>query len=83
MEEINSSANVWNAKVSTSDIFQCTRTLPHTPSWGYWIVWTSTHKVNVDGGEAPGIIKGFGYTKSMPRGFYGGGINDISIDGVY
>ena len=56
MEERNSLTNVWNATISTSIIFQCTRTLPHTPSWGDWIfMWTSTHKVDVDGfhGRAP------------------------------
>ena len=74
---MNCSANVWNVKVSTSDNFQCTRTLPHMLNWGDWKVWTSTDKVNVDGGEALGIIEGFGYTKRMPWGFYGGGIYGV------
>ena len=60
LEERNSSANVWNEKVSTSNIFQCTRTLIDTPSWGDWNVWTNTQKVNVDCGEAPEILEGFG-----------------------
>ena len=58
MEEGNSSTNVWNATVSTSSIFQCTRTLAHTPSWGDWIMWIGKHKVDVDGGEAVEVVEG-------------------------
>jgi hypothetical protein len=46
-------------------------------------VWTYTHKVNVDGGEALEVIEGFSYTKSMSRGFYGGGVYGISNVSVY
>ena len=60
LEERNYSANVLNEKSSTSSIFQCARPLPHTPSLGDWIVWTCTHKVNVDGQEVIEIIEGVG-----------------------
>ena len=34
-------------------------------------MWTSTHKVDVDGGEVVEVIEGFCQTKSMSEGFYG------------
>ena len=64
MEEKNSTASVWNAKVFASNIFQCSRTLPHTSSWGDWIVWTCINWVNVDGWEELKIYEGIGSIKS-------------------
>ena len=34
-------------------------------------MWTSTHKVDVDGGEAVEVTEGFCQTKSTSGGFYG------------
>ena len=47
-----------NETISIFSIFQCTRTLPHKPSQGDLIMWTGTHKVDVDGGEAVEVVEG-------------------------
>ena len=77
MEETNSLSNVLNEKWSTSIVFQCTRELPYTPSWGDWKVCMCTHNVNVSGWQALEITQGFGQTKSTSIGFYGRGIYGI------
>jgi len=68
LEEKNSSSNVWNEKLYTSIIFQSTRTLPHTPTWGYWEVSTCTPKVNVDGWEALESFKDLVRQRAHPEG---------------
>ena len=68
---------MWNVEASTLGIFQSARIIPHTPSWGDWIVWTSALKVDVDGWEELEIYKGFGQTTSTCQGLYDGGIYGI------
>ena len=59
---------MWNEKAYTFGIFQCKKTLPHTPSWGDCIVWTCTLKVHEDCWEALEIFEGFGQTTTTELG---------------
>ena len=77
MEDKNLSTNVWNEKVISLNFFQHTRTLPHTPSWGDWVVWTYAYKVNVDGWEAHEFFE------NLSWGFYGRGIYGILDFGIH
>ena len=58
LENKNSPTNIWDVKLYASNLFQCTWTLPHTPSGRDWNMLRHTHKVNVVGGEEIEIIEG-------------------------